>query len=150
PAMPLSNVRTMTEYTSRSLMPRRAAMTLAMSFAVISLFLSAIGIYGVLAYLVKQRSREIGIRIALSISTRGLFNLVVREGAWLGLGGLVLGFGGAVLLRRILQRQCFGRGALDPVVIASVVLGLGFIASAACSLPARRATKVNPVVVLNQ
>ena len=125
-------------------------MTLAMSFAVISLFLSAIGIYGVLAYLVTQRSREIGIRIALGSSTRGIFNLVVREGLWLVLGGLVLGFGGAVLLRRTLQSQIFGLGALDPVVIVSVLLGLGIIAAAACSLPARRATKVNPVVVLNQ
>jgi predicted permease len=150
PAMPLSNVRTMTEYTSRSLMPRKAAMTLAMSFAVISLFLSAIGIYGVLAYLVAQRSREIGIRIALGSSTPGIFKLVVREGLWLVLGGLALGFGGAVLLRRTLQSQIYGLGALDPVVIVSVLLSLGVIAAAACSLPARRATKVNPVVVLNQ
>jgi predicted permease len=150
PAMPLSNVRTMTEYASRSLLPRKAAMMLATSFAVISVFLSAIGIYGVLAYVVAQRSREIGIRIALGSTTPAIFKLVVREGLWMVLSGLILGFGGAVVLRRTLQSQIYGLGALDPFVIGSVLLSLGIIAVAACSLPARRATKVNPVIVLNQ
>lgn len=150
PAMPLSNVRTMTEYTSLSLMSRRAAMMLAASFALVSLFLSAVGIYGVLAYLVTQRSREIGIRIALGSTSRGIFKLVLREGFWLVALGLVGGLAGTVALRRALQTQIYGLGALDPVVIGIVLALLGIVALAACSLPARRATRVDPVTVLNQ
>src|SRR5204863_1210976 len=142
--------RTMTDYAALSLMSRRAAMTLATSFGLISLFLSAIGIYGVLAYVVTQRSREIGIRIALGSTARGIFNLVLREGLWLVVSGLILGFGGTLALRRALQTQIYGLGALDPVVIASVLMILGAIALAACSLPARRATKVDPMTVLSQ
>jgi predicted permease len=150
PAMPLSNVRTMTDYAALSLMSRRAAMTLATAFGLVSLFLSAIGIYGVLAYVVTQRSREIGIRIALGSSTRGIFKLVLREGLWLVVFGLILGFGGTIALRRALQTQIYGLGALDPAVIASVLMILGTSALAACSLPARRATKVDPMTVLSQ
>jgi predicted permease len=150
PAMPLSTVRTMTEYISLSLMSRKAAMMLAISFGLVSLFLSAIGIYGVLAYLVTQRSREIGIRIALGSTTQRIFRLVLREGLWLVAGGLVLGFAGAFALRRALESQIYGLGALDPMVIGLVVVTLGLIALAACSLPARRATRVDPVSVLNQ
>ena len=125
-------------------------MTLATAFGLVSLFLSAIGIYGVLAYVVTQRSREIGIRIALGSTTRGIFKLVLREGLWLVVFGLILGFGGTLALRRVLQTQIYGLGALDPAVIASVLMILGTIALAACSLPARRATKVDPMTVLSQ
>jgi predicted permease len=149
PAMPLSNIRTMDEYTSLSLISRRAAMLLATSFAIVSLFLSAIGIYGVLAYVVAQRSREIGIRIALGSSTAGIFKLVLQEGMWLVIGGLILGLIGIAALRQILQTQIYGLGAMDPTVIAIVLTTLGAIALAACSLPARRATKVDPIAILN-
>jgi predicted permease len=150
PAMPLPNVRTMTEYVSLSLMSRKAATMLAASFGLLSLFLSAVGIYGVLAYLVTQRSREIGIRIALGSTRRGIFKLVLREGLWLVLGGLVLGLAGAVGLRRALESQIYGLGVMNPVVIGAVVVALGMIGLVACSLPARRATRVDPVTVLNQ
>lgn len=150
PAMPLSNVRTMTEYTSLSLMSRRAAMLLATSFGLVSLLVSAIGIYGVLAYLVTQRSREIGIRIALGSTSHGILRLVLREGAVLVTSGLVLGLAGTVSLRRVLASQICGLGAMDPRVIGIALLTLGMIALAACSLPARRATQVDPVAVLNR
>jgi len=150
PTMPFANVRTMAEYASLSLMSRRAAMLLAISFGLISLFLSAIGIYGVLAYLVTQRTREIGIRIALGSTARGIFKLVLREGLLLVGSGLVLGLAGTVVLRRSLQSQIYGLGAMDPVVIGLVMATLGMIAIAACSLPARRATQVDPVAVLTQ
>jgi ABC-type antimicrobial peptide transport system permease subunit len=140
----------MTEYASRSLMSRRAAMTLATAFAVVSLFLSAVGIYGVLAYVVTQRSKEIGIRIALGSSTRAIFQLVVREGLWLVATGLVLGLGGTIALRHVLQTQIYGLNALDPMVLVSVFIVLSAIAIVACSLPARRAAKVDPVIVLSQ
>jgi ABC-type antimicrobial peptide transport system permease subunit len=150
PAMPFSNVRTMSEYVSRSLVSRRAAMLLATSFGVISLFLAAIGIYGVLAYVVTQRSREIGIRIALGSSASGIFTLVLREGVLLVVSGIFLGAGGTLALRRVLQTQIYGVGAMDPVVTGVVVVTLTLIALAACCVPARRATQVDPVTVLSQ
>jgi putative ABC transport system permease protein len=150
PAMPLSNVRTMSEYTALSLMPRRAAMLLATSFAVISLFLAAIGVYGVLAYFVAQRNREIGIRIVLGSTTHGIFGLILREGLSLVAGGLIPGFAGALALRRTLQGQVFGLSAMDPLVIGAVMAVLGVSAFAACYAPRRRATRVDPAVVLNQ
>ena len=113
----------------------------------ISLFLSAVGIYGVLAYVVTQRTREIGIRIALGSTGRGIFRLVVREGLSLVTAGLVIGFAGALGLRRTLQGQIYGLGA-GSCVIGIVMLTLGMIALAACALPARRATRVDPVAVL--
>ena len=97
-----------------------------------------------------QRYREIGIRIALGSTSRGIFELVLREGLWLVVSGLILGFVGTLALRRALQTQIYGLGALDPVVIVSVLMILGTIALAACSLPARRATKVDPMTVLSQ
>jgi ABC-type antimicrobial peptide transport system permease subunit len=131
-------------------MPRRAALLLSLSFALVSLFLSAIGIYGVLAYLVTQRTREIGIRIALGRTARGVFGLVMREGLWLMAAGLAVGLTGTFALRRVLQSQIYGLASLDPFVVGMVLLTLGSVAVAASALPARRATKVDPVVVLNQ
>jgi putative ABC transport system permease protein len=97
-----------------------------------------------------QRSREIGIRIALGSTTQGIFKLVLREGYWLVASGLFLGLAGAVTLRRALQSQVYGVGVMDPIVVGIVTATLGIIALAACSLPAKRATQVNPASVLNQ
>jgi hypothetical protein len=149
PAMPLSDVRTMDDRTARSLIPRRAALLLALSFALVATFLSAIGIYGVLAYLVTQRTREIGIRLALGSTARGVFGLVLREGLVLVAGGLTVGLAGTIALRRVLQSQVYGIGATDPMVIGLVFATLGAIALVACSLPARYATRVNPVTILS-
>jgi ABC-type lipoprotein release transport system permease subunit len=150
PAMPVSNVRTMDEYAVRSLMSRRTAMILAITFGLVSLFLSSVGIYGVLAYVVSQRTREIGIRMALGSTARGIFHLVLREGVWLLAVGLILGFAGTRALRRVLETQIYGLDVMDPFVLAAVILTLGIIALAACSLPARRAAQVDPASVLNQ
>ena len=125
-------------------------MLLAISFGCVALFLSAVGIYGVLAYLVAQRTREIGIRIALGSTPSGVFRLVLREGLRLVGGGLVLGLAGAFALRRALENQIHGVRSADPLVIGIVIAMLGAIALAACVLPARRATRVDPAVVLNQ
>ena len=149
PAMPLANVRTMAEYTLRSLVSRRAAMVLATTFGLVSVFLAAVGIYGVLAYLVTQRSREIGIRIALGSNARRVLELVLREAVLLVAGGLLLGLAGIAWLRGALESQIYGLGAMDPGVIGVAMVMLGLIALAACLLPARRATQVDPVTVLN-
>jgi predicted permease len=129
---------------------RKTAMLLALFFGAVSLVLSAVGIYGVLAYLVTQRAREIGIRIALGSSTRGIFMLVMRECAWVVGVGLLLGLSATVPLRSVLQRQIYGLSAMDPLLITMIVVVLATIALIACALPARRAARVDPVVVLNQ
>ena len=105
---------------SVSLVDRRTPMILASSFAVVALFLAAIGIYGVLAYQVSQRTREIGIRMALGAATSSIFGMVLREGAAIVVIGVALGLSGAFLLRQTLQSQLYEIGAMDPLVIASV------------------------------
>jgi predicted permease len=148
PEMPLFDVRTMNERTELSLMPRRTAMILALTFAAVALFLAAIGVYGVLTYLVTQRTKEIGIRIALGSSEKDVFGLLIREGALLVSIGLSLGFAGTIALRRAIENQIYGVRPLDPIVVGTVLLTLGLIALFACALPARRAMKVDPVTVL--
>ena len=142
------DVETMDQVTQKSLLSRRSPVVLSLSFGVIALFLSAIGIYGVLAYLVTQRQREIGIRIALGSSARGVFELVLPEGLLLIATGFVIGAAGAVALRKSLETQLFGISATDPVVLATVTIVLAAVAVLACALPARRATKIDPVVAL--
>src|SRR5439155_2986109 len=122
PTMFLTNVRTMNENAALSLMPRRTTMLLATSFGIVSLFLSTIGIYGVLSFLVTRRFREIGIRIALGSTSRGVFTLVLREGIVLVAGGLVLGFAGISALDEVLQNQIYGLGTMDPLVMGVVMM----------------------------
>lgn len=149
PELPLSNVQTMIEYTSLALLPRRAAMLLTVAFGVVSLLLAAVGTYGVLAYLVAQRSREFGIRMALGSTAGGIVELVLREGVLLVVAGCVLGLAGAVTLRAALNAQLYGIDAMNPYVLVSTVLVLAGIGLTACTLPARRAAAVHPADVLN-
>jgi len=146
--LPLFDVRTMDERSERALLNRKGPAQLALGFGVLALLLSAVGLYGVLAYLVTQRSREIGIRIALGSSARAVFDLVIREGLLLLGIGFAAGGLGALLLRGSLESQLFGIQAADLRVIAGVTLVLAVVALAACILPARRATRIDPRVVL--
>jgi len=146
--LPVYDTQTLDQRTEKSLLSRRSPVVLSLSFGAIALFLSAIGIYGVLAYLVTQRKKEIGIRIALGSSTRGVFELVLREGLVLIAGGFVLGGLGAFALRKTLETQLFGISVTDPRVLAIVTLVLAAVAILACALPARRATKIDPIVAL--
>jgi predicted permease len=146
--LPVFDIQTMDARMEKSLVSRRSPVLLSLSFGAVALFLSAIGIYGVLAYLVTQRTREIGIRIALGGSARTIFELVLREGLLLIGGGLVLGAVGAIALRKSLESQLFGVNATDPVVLVAVTAILGLVAVSACALPARRATRIDPIVAL--
>jgi predicted permease len=149
PDLPLSDIQTMTERTARSVMPQKLAMGLASLFGGVALFLSLLGVYGVLAYLVAQRTREIGIRIALGSTALGIFRLVFKEGVSVVGGGLTLGLLGALALGRAFEGQVFGVRPTDPFILGVVTLSTGVIALVACILPARRAMRVDPLTVLS-
>jgi putative ABC transport system permease protein len=148
--LPVFDVRTMDDRLAQSLMSRRSPVLLSLSFGAVALLLSAIGIYGVLAYLVSQRRKEIGIRIALGSSTAAIFELVLREGLLLIGLGFAAGAAGAIGLRNALQSQLFGVSSTDPAVLAAVTGLLAAVAVVACALPARRATRINPIVALTE
>jgi ABC-type antimicrobial peptide transport system permease subunit len=131
-----------------SMSSRRTSLMLALAFGGLALFLSAIGIYGVLAYLVAQRRREIAIRMALGSTGAGVVRLVLREGLVLVAIGLAAGFAGAAALQKAIVSQIYGVRPSDPLVILGASLLLGIIALAACAVPARRATLIDPIEVL--
>ena len=146
--LPVFDTQTLDARLEKSLVTRKSPMVLSLSFGLVALFLSAIGIYGVLAYLVTQRRKEIGIRIALGSSARAIFELVLREGLLLIVVGFVGGAAGALALRRTLESQLFGVSATDPLVLAAVTALLAAVAVVACALPARRATRIDPIAAL--
>jgi putative ABC transport system permease protein len=150
PELPFYGVRTMVERIEQSLVDRRTPMILAVSFALVALFLAAIGIYGVLAYQVSHRRREIGIRMALGAETASIFGMVLREGAIITLAGAVIGLVGAFAVGRVIQSQLYEVDAMDPRVVLSVAAVLLGVAMLACVVPARRAAKTDPVVALTE
>jgi predicted permease len=146
--LPVFEVQPMTYWTARSLATRRGPALLSLVFGFVALFLSAIGIYGVVAYLVTQRTKEIGIRVALGSTAAAVFRLVLREGVVLLGIGVVAGATGSLLLRHTLESLLFGVSATDPRVLVLVSVVLAGVAVAACCVPARRATKIDPIVAL--
>ena len=150
PELKLGDVKVMPERIEQSLHARRTPMLLSLGFGTIALLLASIGIYGVLAYQVSQRTREIGIRMALGSNAAGVLRLILREGALLVCVGLAIGLIGAIALREVIASQLYGVGVLDPVVLVSVCAVLVIAALLACVVPARRASRVDPVVALAQ
>lgn len=150
PELALFDVRTMAQAAELSLSARRTSMLLAVGFGGLALFLAAIGIYAVLAYLVTQRRREIGIRVALGSSRSGVVKLVLREGMALVAVGLILGITASVSLRSVVKSEIYGVMPLDPLVIGMVIAVFALVALCACILPARRAMKLDPVSVLSE
>ena len=148
PDMPVYSTYSMEERMSRSLTDRRTPVVLALGFGAVALLLSSIGIYGVLSYLVTQRTKEIGIRLALGGTARDILGLVAREGLAVVAIGFVAGLAGALALRRVLEAQLYGVTATDPAVYVLVAAVLGLVALVACLLPAWRAARVNPAVAL--
>jgi putative ABC transport system permease protein len=148
PDQPILRMGTMQARLDQFYAPRRFNMLLFSGFALVALVLAAVGIYGVLAYMVTQRAHEIGIRMALGAKTRDVLWLIVRQGLALTLIGVALGLGAALALTRVLQNLLYGVSATDPATFAGIALLLLGVACVASFIPARRATKVDPLVAL--
>jgi len=150
PASPLFEVGALQEAVDSSFDNRRAVMLLLAAFAVLAVFLSALGIYGVLAYDVSQRTREIGVRSAIGASRGQIVGLILRQGLWKGGVGVVLGLVGAALLSTYMTTLLFNVQPTDPAVYAAVSFVLIAVALLASYLPARRASRIDPLIALRE
>ena len=144
----IHNAQTMNEAIAGSLSSRRFAMVLLDSFAVLALLMASIGLYGVISYLVERRTQELGIRIALGAQRSNVLRLVLGDGLKMAAGGVAIGLLAAFGLTRLLARMVYGVSTTDPITFGTIALVLIVVASLACYLPARRATKVDPLVAL--
>jgi len=148
PELPMFDVKTMPERISASTQNRKAAMVICLVFAGLALVLSAIGIYGVLAYTVTQRTREFGIRIALGAGAADVVRMVIGQGIRLAAIGLAIGIGGALALTRLMTSMLFGVRPSDPLVFLSVAAALMAVAAIASLIPSMRAVRVRPAIAL--
>jgi len=148
PSLPITNMRSLEQLVSASLATNRFSMTLLGLFAAVGLVLAAVGVCGVMAYLVTQRTREIGIRMALGAQVSSVLKLVIRQGMVLVFAGVVIGLFAALALTRVMENLLFEVKPTDPATFVVVAVLLGAVALFACWLPARRATKVDPIVAL--
>ena len=146
--LPVSQIRTAEAILSESVALRRYAMMALLVFALIALLLGSVGLYGVISYMIGQRTHEIGIRMALGAHSRDIFTLVIRQGLLLTLIGVTIGLVASFALSRLLTTLLFGVSAMDPVTFLGIPLLLSTIALLACYIPARRAMKVDPMVAL--
>jgi putative ABC transport system permease protein len=148
PEQPVANIATMDDVVSRSLSQARFSMLLLSIFAASALVLSAVGIYGVMAYVVAQRNREMGIRLAMGAQTLDVLKLVLRQGGRLAAAGVIVGTVAALGMMRLLSSLLYGVSAADPLTFVGVAILSMLVSLAACYIPARRATRVDPMVAL--
>src|SRR5262249_41847903 len=142
------NVRPMNEVLAAALASRRFSLLLVASFAGAALFLAAAGLYGVISYGIQQRTREIGVRLALGATRRSILGMIFKEGALLLVAGITGGFVIALLMVKLVASQMYGISERDPFNFAVVSLLLAIISLAACGVAARRVMRVDPVVAL--
>jgi putative ABC transport system permease protein len=145
---PVADVRTMAGWLGRSLAKARFSALLLVIFAVVASVLAGVGIYGVISYATTQRTHEIGLRMALGANRSDVFKLVVGQGMKLALAGVLIGLGGASALTGLIKTLLFGVGAKDPLTFGAIAVLMIVVALVACYIPARRATKVDPMVAL--
>jgi putative ABC transport system permease protein len=148
PAMPLLNVTTLSDVFTQALWAPRMGATLLGIFALLALLLASLGLYGVMAYTVSQRTRELGIRLALGARRQDVRNMVVRQGVMLASAGVAIGLAIAVALARLVTNLLFGVTATDPVTFAVIPVVLLVVAVVATYIPAWRASRVDPVEAL--
>jgi putative ABC transport system permease protein len=146
--VPLANVRTMQEVIANSVQPRRFSMLLLTIFAAVAMLLAAVGLYGVMSYSVAQRTKEIGVRMALGARRPDVLALIVKQGMALVLMGIAAGTILALGMTRLISGMLFGITASDPLTFVAVAALLGGVAFFANYLPARRAASVDPMVAL--
>jgi len=148
PNLPSTDFQPLQQLVDQAVSPRRFVTVLLAGFSFLALVLASLGIYGVISYSVNQRTNEIGIRIALGAQTPAVLKLILGQGVKLALIGLGIGLGAAFVLSRVLSTLLFGVEATDPMTFAGIALLLTCVALLACYIPARRATKVDPMVAL--
>jgi len=147
-SFPVSGIKTMSEQIATTLAATTLASTLIGVFGLVALLLAAVGLYGVMAYTVAQRTHEIGIRMALGAQVGDVLSLVIRDGLRLTILGVALGVGGAYALTRLVASFLYGVSPTDPAIFAVIAVALTGVALGACLVPARRATKVDPMIAL--
>ena len=148
PLLPVGSINSMSEQIGKALSAMRLASTFIGIFGLLALLLAAIGLYGVMAWTVSRRTREIGVRMALGAQPGDVQRLILRQGMLLVGIGVAAGVGTALLATRLIESLLYGVSRNDPVTFAVVVLLLAAVALVACWIPARRATKVDPMVAL--
>jgi predicted permease len=148
PNLPVSNIKSLGEMIHERVSPKRLMTYILAVFALIALLLASVGIYGVMSYAVTQRTREIGVRMALGAQAADVLKLIVRNGMSMALIGVAIGLAGAYGLTRLLVNLLFKTTPTDPLTFAGVSLALIVVALIACYVPARRATRVDPLVAL--
>lgn len=150
PGVPIFDVHSYDDVIAQRFLTRRLSTLLVALFSGAALFLSAVGLYGILSYFVGQKSREIGIRMALGAQARNILRLVVAQGLWPVGVGLTIGILAGLLLACFMEDLLYGVSAYDPITLALTVLVLGTATLLACLLPAARAIQINPTSVLNE
>jgi putative ABC transport system permease protein len=144
----VENVSTMSQRMSDTVAQPRFYAVMLGAFAFVALALAAVGLYGVMSYAVSQRTREIGIRMALGAGRRDVLRLVAGQGMAFAMAGVAVGLAGAFALTRYLESMLFGLSPFDPPTVGAVTLLLAAVAAIASYIPARRATRVDPMVAL--
>jgi putative ABC transport system permease protein len=148
PQIAVADVKTMEAYVQESIAPQRFNLLLLGLFAALAVFLAAVGVYGVLSYAVTQRTREIGVRVAMGAQRSNILAMTIREGMQLTFAGAAIGLVGALLLTRLMAGLLYGVTARDPLTFVSVIAVMSLVSLAASYIPARRATRVDPLVAL--
>jgi ABC-type antimicrobial peptide transport system permease subunit len=148
PDLPAVDVHALADVVDPEIQPYRIGAVLFTSFGVVALFLAAIGLYGVVSYIVAQRTREIGVRLALGARGDQVRTLVVRQGVGPALVGTAIGLLGAMYVTRFFRSQLYGVSPTDPSTLLAAAVGLCAVAVLACYLPARRAAGVDPVIAM--